>query len=457
MPRLFALKAAIPEAVRRLAADRRGVVAIVSGFALVVLLGFAGAAIDVGKWLKEQRSIQSAADQAAYSAAAAADTSGCPNAAAEAQARAIAAARGYVDGQDGATVSVACNAGNSTFTVDVSEVQPMWFTRLFLSEPPQVSGSATAQLAGTESDLCILANDGTNFYEGVVGSDSSAFSIGGNTTVDIACGIAVNSSNVAALSTGGSSSLTATSIYLVGDHQGSPSGASQMTTSPTPNNILKYQRPVQDPYAGRTIPTLSSCTATGKIVDTDIPPVPGGVYCGGLTFGTTGGSGNTVTLNPGVYYVVGGSLTFNSKAKVSGEGVTFVLTGNRLGQTGYATVTINGGPQSLVSLTAPTSGPYGGLVFFQDRAAPITDRSSCGSGSGGQNQFSGGSNQLITGAVYFPNQSLCYSGGSSSSGAGKCTQLIAHTLTFTGNSTIRSECAGTGISPISITKPQLIR
>lgn len=449
----------------RLAADQRGVAAVVTGFALVALLGFAGLGIDVAKWLNESRAVQSAADKGAYSAASAATSNSCPNDAATSQARAVIASRGYVNGQNGATVNIACNSTNSTYTVQIAQVQPLWFTRLFLSTPPTAHGRATAQLAGTQSDLCVLALDGTNFYEGVIGNHASAFWLNGNTTVNIQCGVAVDSSNVAALSTGGSSILTATSIYLVGDHQGSPSGSSTLSTSPTPNNILKNQRPVADPYAGRVIPSYTcgsySMTTVASGTLTQAHSSPGAsphTFCGGLNLGVSSGSATTVNIQAGVYIIVGGTLTLNSKSTIVGDGVTFILTGNPAN--GYARAFINGGPQSVVQLTAPTSGPYGGLVFFQDRNAPPPTSnggtSSCGGGSM-QNQITGGSTQLITGALYFPSQSLCYGGSSSTSGAGKCTQLIAYTLSFTGNSSIRAQCAGTGVDPISVTKPQLIQ
>ena len=181
-----------------------------------------------------------------------------------------------------------------------------------------------------------------------------------------------------------------------------------------------------------------------------------GTYCGGLTFGSSGhGNGSdTYNLRAGVYYVVGGMLTINSSANLTGTGVTFVLTGNALGQSGYARLKING--NSTVHLTAPTSGPFGGLVFFQDRNAPFSSNSTCGNGNA-QNKINGGADQLITGAIYFPNQSICFTGNSSTSGVGQCTQIIGRTLDFTGNSEIRLSCDGTGIEQISVLVPQLIK
>ena len=148
--------------IRDFAADRQGVTAVVTGVALTVVLGFAGLAIDVAAWLNATRGMQAAADQAAYSAASAAGTNGCGVASASTQAQAIAAARGYTNGVNATTVTVTCNSSASTYTVRISQVQPMWFANLFLSTAPTASASAVAQLASRVSDFCVLALDGTN-------------------------------------------------------------------------------------------------------------------------------------------------------------------------------------------------------------------------------------------------------------------------------------------------------
>ncbi len=445
----------MPALARRLAGDRRGVTAIITGIALAVLLGFAGLAVDVAAWLTATRGLQAAADQAAYSAAVAAGTNGCSSQAASDQALAISAARGYTNGVRNTTVTITCNPSASTFTVRIAQVQPLWFTALFLTHAPTAAAQATAQLAGKVSDLCVLALDGTNVSAAQIGSDSSAAGVSGNTTLNLHCGIAVDSSSQSAFSVGGSGIISATEVYLVGDDQGSPSGNGSLTTSPTPHNILKFQPPVIDPYLGRTIPPLLGCDHTNYALTSGSATLDPGVYCGGLTLGSSGQGHNVaVQLNPGVYYVVSGTLTINASANVTGTGVTFVLTGNALGQTGYATIKINGG--ATVSLSAPASGPTGGMVFFQDRNAPFSSNSTCGNGNA-QNKINGGSSQLITGAIYFPNQSVCFNGNSSTSGAGRCTQLIARTLDFTGDSNVQLSCAGSGIAPISVLVPQLVR
>lgn len=470
---------------RELASDSRGVTAIVTGIALTVLLGFAGLAIDVAAWLNATRGLQAAADQAAYSAAGAAGTNPCPNDNATTQARAIAASHGYVDGQNETTVSVTCGFDSTSFNVTISQVQPMWFAALFLSGPPSASRSAMAQIAGQKSDLCILALDGTNPSEAHIGSDSNAMYVTGSSNVDVGCGVAVDSSNASSLGVGSNaSSLRATDIYLVGDAQAGSSGFTPNLTATgcstcdpviPPNQILKHQRPVFDPYANRTVPAHNCPSSPTQVsVGATLSPSMGngsgttstvGIFCGGLHIPTVNGV-NTVTVSCGTYVVAGGTLDIDQNVKVlqstaCSTGVTFILTNSRPGANDYASVSYQGNNSSKLVLTAPNTGPYAGLVFFQDRNAPnpnlgSNNNTTCGSGAA-QNKITGQGQVAINGAIYFPAQVLCFGGGSRTDAANKCTQVIAYNINFTGNSGINSQCEGVGISAISVSVPRLVR
>ncbi len=121
-------------------------------------------------------------------------------------------------------------------------------------------------------------------------------------------------------------------------------------------------------------------------------------------------------------------------------GTTIVLT-SRTGS-GYPTASIAGG--ATLSITAPTSGATAGLAFFQDRNAPTS----------GTNSLTGGDTQTIVGAIYFPNQNVTYAGGST--GGSTCTQLVAYTLKFSGNSTFNSNCGAAGTAAIGTTSNQLV-
>jgi Flp pilus assembly protein TadG len=135
---------------------------------------------------------------------------------------------------------------------------------------------------------------------------------------------------------------------------------------PTPNSDY-----VEDPLASLPAPNTSgSCQfpTDGKIkTNGTLQP---GVYCKGMEFA----SNVQVTLSPGTY-IVKGPFTTSGGSNVVGHGVTIFLTCSNFpcGQAtptcraGNAGETINIGSTSRVELTAPTSGPYRGIVFFQDR------------------------------------------------------------------------------------------
>jgi hypothetical protein len=203
--------------------------------------------------------------------------------------------------------------------------------------------------------------------------------------------------------------------------------------------------PADDPYADVQIPSYSGCDQTNYSLTAGqsktFSPGASGVmvFCNG--FSLAGGA--RVTLNPGVYVFDRGSfsMTGNSSLAGSAPGVTLVFTSST--GSNYATVSIAGG--STVTITAPSSGPLSGLAFFQDRNAP----------AGGSDSFAGGASQNVAGAIYFPNQSLTFNGGTATGGPA-CTQLIALTITFHGNSVFNNNCAGAGVRGIGNALVQLV-
>jgi hypothetical protein len=136
-------------------------------------------------------------------------------------------------------------------------------------------------------------------------------------------------------------------------------------------------------------------------------------------------SGN-VSLSPGVYVIQGGDFKVNSNAQISGDGVIIYLAGS-------SRVSMNG--NASVRLSAPTSGTYSGVLFYGDRA-----------NLGGSNTFNGTANSLLTGALYFPKQEVDYLGNFS--GNGGCTQVVANTIQWSGNTSISQDCTSHGMKDI---------
>jgi hypothetical protein len=84
--------------------------------------------------------------------------------------------------------------------------------------------------------------------------------------------------------------------------------------------------------------------------------------------------------------------------------------------------------RGAINLTAPDSGTYEGLLFFQDRTVTYSTA----------NVFNGNASSNTSGAFYFPTTSLTYSGSST----GRYQALVAKTVTMTGNSNFLNDPDG---------------
>ena len=148
-----------------------------------------------------------------------------------------------------------------------------------------------------------------------------------------------------------------------------------------------------------------------------------GTYCGGIRISSTPG----VHFNPGVYVLLGGGFQVSGgTTTLTGSGVTFYVTGNAVRP--YDAVVVSGG--GAVNLSAPSSGPMEGMLFFQDPT--IT--------SNKVNTISGGSTLNIEGVLYFPTTKLKYTGGSVNHG--DYTVIVARLLELTGPSGIGTDYTG---------------
>lgn len=424
--------------VRRFHGDSSGNFVIIAALGLPVLVGFAGLGSDAALWLYKRRAMQSAADSAAFSTAIAYINNVKSMTKLQAEARSAAGSYGFISGSNRVDVILKWpyDSRPGSMEVTVAQQQAPLFARLFVSD---VTIRARAVAVGTPKLT------GTGCVLSLNSSASGAITIQGSTNVVLdQCSLGSNSSSSSALTIGGSAQLTALSVGVVGGVSGS---TSRIDAS---GGITTGAAATLDPYAKASYPPLPNrCDKTNyvsKVTEMMTParwagdpadPVPPlYVLCGGMTLN----AGANVTLGPGIYYLVEsdggqpGALSMQGGATLSGTGVTLVFT-SRNG-TIYAGSKINGG--AAVNLTAPSSGPTAGIVVFGDRQmAPGTSF-----------QFSGGSTQILNGAVYASRAAMTFSGGSGTSNA--CTQLVADTVTFTGSSHFKIGC-NNGMQEISAT------
>ncbi len=422
-----AARHAFPEVLdllRRFRRDQTGSYAIITALTMPALLGLVGLGSEVGLWYYNHQHLQSAADSGAISAATTYSIQGNSTGLIT-QAQAATATYGFVAGANNVVVTLHQPplSGSYTSTTNAAEVivsQPQ--TRLFSSlfSSSQLTISARAVAVGNGGLGCVLSLNTTA---------SGATVIKGTSAVNLSgCSLMDNSSNSSALTLNGGGTLSALSVNVVGN----VSGTSNITTT---LGINTGATPASDPYADSSYPSFSGCDKhnfSSKKTETINP----GVYCGGMSLN----AGANVTLNPGVYYLDQGSLSVNGGATLSGTGVTLVFTSST--GNNYATASVNGG--ATINLTPPTNGSTAGIVFFGDRNMPV------GTGF----SFEGGASQVLGGALYLPRGAVSFAGGADTTTA--CTQLVADTITFSGNSNFAINCAGYGTRPIGSRLAKLV-
>lgn len=295
-------------------------------------------------------------------------------------------------------------------TVRISQQNPLTFLAVLGGNTTNVGVSATAAVVNTVPGFCVTALDP---------SASPGVKAMGHTNVTLQnCGMRVDSNATSALNVGGSACVTAGFIQVVG-------GASVTgCTTPSPTvNVSAFS----DPLGALAAPTVPSgtCSSANNPTPTMVNGVltyqPGN-YCGGLDITTQ------AAFSSGVYNLLGGGLTCNGNCTLSGSGVTFYNTCNPSpcngGSSNFGIIQLNG--NSTLNLSAPTTGPFQGILFFEDRtvAAGFTDK------------INGNANYTLDGTLYFPKSTLYFSGDSSGSTGTTVipTVVVADQIVFDGNS-----------------------
>jgi hypothetical protein len=286
-------------------------------------------------------------------------------------------------------------------------MRPTPFFSFFSKRTPEIKAQATGAVIFAGQFCMISLEDGS----------TAGVNFQGNTTLDLGCGVATNSKAAVSITASGSSTIIASPVAAVG---GVPSSSNYAGGT----KLLPYSPKQVDPFARLPIPSPPADCAPplsiGPNAATTIPVSAGNVYCfKGMDIK------GTVTLPPGTYYVDGGTFSAGSQAQISGQNVTIILT-NSANPSASAGLDINGGAQ--LNLSAPESGPYGGVLFYQDPRAAL----------GNAVKINGNSMSSFEGAFYFPRATLNYSGTAGM--RTECVQVVARRLQFSGNSRIVNEC-----------------
>lgn len=426
---------------KRLWNDDRGNAIILAGMSLPLLVGAAGLATDTIQWTLWKRQLQRAADSAAIAGVYQREQQNTQTAVEAAVNTDLnpTASRKTFNERTGHTllsgypsVELLDNSGDmrNRVRVTLQIQQRLIFSSVFMSTPPIIEARAeAASLPGDE--YCVIGLDPR--------ANVSGIDIAGSTYLDLGdCSLIANSSNPsdAATNTGNGSTAKAKSLAAVGGVQKSKNWS---ISSYDPGSTA-----ATDPFSALPIPPKCSAANTFSLPNNSngfpvnrTGDTAGGVYCisgGGQIKGQ-------LLLGSGTYVVDGGDLSMSaSDSKLACTSCTIIMT-NYTDPTKTGSLKLTGG---TVDVTAPTTTgvTYRGVAFYQDRRATDDNKA-------GANKINGNSSSGVTGAIYFPGQSLEYNGGGAVTA--RCLQIIARRVTFSGNSKMKvtNECAGAGLDPIT--------
>lgn len=391
--------------------SQHGAVLVMVVLLLPVLISFMAIAIDVGYLYSVKRKLQTVADAAALACAhqmQRAQPCTYQNGANNAVALDLPALYGIA----WSDVNTSQPAANQV-QVQVSQNASTFFMKIMSINSVNIIATARAEMRPN----CVTTLD-------TAAASSFQTSVGADLQMPD-CGIFVHSNHASAFNGIAGSAVNALTIDIVGHKTA--------TGSVTPTPMVEVAG-VGDPLAALPDMSPGACDHINLEVKSTATLNPG-VYCGGITLRLK----PTVTFSPGIYYLVGGGLnTGSGYSSISGSGVTFFNT-QSLPTYPYGAILIGVANGNSFQLSAPVSGHYKGILFYQDRKVV----------SGVSSVFGGGANQplQLTGTLYFPTTNVTYQSQSATS-AGAYTNIIAKNVLFSGASRLNYE-AGASWAPVS--------
>ncbi|MFN7998324.1 MAG: Tad domain-containing protein [Bryobacteraceae bacterium] len=321
----------------------------------------------------------------------------------------------------------------------------------------QVKATALASIVSVVAPVPIIITHPTK---------ASALSMGGNDTIQITGGpsrsIQVNSNSATAFGWNGNS-------FTIDLHAAGPSGTGadfgvygaesqpgQGTWNLGTGRWLEPAAPIQDPFANVQAPDPSKLTAQSPACGSSCSVYQPGIYDGGLTIKNA-----TSQLKPGVYYIKNGDFSVKNSTVTmgsgsdpdTGQGVLIYHTGTGAFDIDTkANITLVGA--GVTPCSAPCSsqttpsGPYYGILLFQDRTTPNTVTHTIGKANGCIS---------LQGTIYITNtlalmksgvyQETDYQGGPCSNTMIQ-GEIVTSVLAMQGNSTINMQLMPNGTLPV---------
>lgn len=406
----------IANKLRKLGRDASGNAIMLVAAGMPILVGGAGAAVDIAQWYSWKREMQQAADQGAMAAAWALTNS---------TNRDNFRTRGRQDFVNNLALTASfasdpafqlanySNGNNNSVILTANATRRLPFSSFLTGSAVTIRVKSQASFqAGQNYNACLIA----------VGNTGTTFEVGGNANVQARCGLAALSCSDDAIMIDGSATVVTDSIATCGTASVPSANESVLTENVTG---------LTDSFSDLTPPDNTttrqySCNGNGSRAQAS--PLPG-TYAGGLTVRCR------TVLAAGIYVIDGGDLDLTGNFTVTGSNVMFVLKNG-------ATLKLGGsGNNNTVSLTpmqasdfialgysTTLSNRYANMLIFEDRNNNPTQ----------EHIINGNSTSLFQGTIYLPSGTARLNGTASISST--CLQISAKKIEVRGNAYLDTRC-----------------
>lgn len=329
---------------KRLCSDERGVVVILFGFAVPVLVAGVAAAMDYSSIISRRAQMQTAADGAAMTAAKELTLANADQRVAEV-AKSTAQSMLAMNSKAGApNIASQVLSNRTAVEVTITETFPFMMGHYLGYPKADVAVRAVAKLSGGKRRLCMIGLEPSSMVDAIRLEQQAKITAEG-------CDVQSDSKSAEGIKAYNEAVLKAARTCSAGGYKSSKSS----NFVPTPVTDCPQ---IGDPLASRSPPFVGGCDYSNKVVSSEETLNPG-VYCGGLKLAT----GGLARLKAGVYVMENGKLELDRYSGIVGENVGFYFRGD------FSVLDFD--PETYVSLTAPKSGPLAGILFFEDRNAPL--------------------------------------------------------------------------------------
>ena len=370
-----------------------GSVGIMFALLLVPTLMMVGTAVDYARASNVRTKMQNSMDNAVLAAANSTNSSPADSA----QEFFNANFKPTFGSSASANFSIGSNGG---IVGSATANMPTAFARVMHINNIVVTATSTANASsqGTNNAaVCILALNPTS---------SDGLHVQGNNTLTAKdCWAWVDSNSNTAINGVGNANASARGFCTVGavsDHN---------NYAPTPRSGCKA---MADPYKSLAGPFYSGCDYNDQSIKNKTVTLNPGVYCGGLNIQANA----NVTFSPGTYVIKDGVFNIQANSSAKGNGVVFYFTGNN------AQLNVIGG--ASLTLSAPSSGPFGGILFFQDKT----------SNPGSTALIQGGGDITMNGVLYMPTWVVEIGGNSNINQSANMFAMVADSFYMIGNANL---------------------